>query len=162
MKTMVRVPYCARAFGLGHDLLDLLDAGHDGGELDEVGLGDARDDLGERGFAGAGRSPEDHRAGVVVVDLRAQRLAGPEQMLLADELIERARPHAIGQRPGAVARTVAARDGLEQTHVRVADFQFTADWSTKGIQQSKIIVSAGLLRITRYWRLRGVQRFDIR
>jgi hypothetical protein len=84
-------------FGGDHDLLDLLDAGHDGGELDEGGVGERGDDLGERGFAGAGRAPEDHGGGVVVSDGESQRLAGGEQMLLADELFQRVRPHALGQ-----------------------------------------------------------------
>ena len=92
-----------RALGIGHDLLDFLDAGQHGGELDELRLGHARDDLRQRGLAGARRSPEDERANIVALDLRAQRLAGRDQMLLADKLIERPRTHAIGQRPGAIA-----------------------------------------------------------
>ena len=46
----------------------------------------------------AGRSPEDHGCGVVALDLHAERLAGAEQMLLADVFIERARSHALGER----------------------------------------------------------------
>ena len=95
----------ARAVGGGlfrvdHHLLDLLDAGEDGGELDEGGVGGLGDDLGERGFADAGRPPEDHRRGVVALDLHAQGLAGAEQMLLADVFVERARAHALGERRG--------------------------------------------------------------
>ena len=36
-------------------------------------------------------------------------------MLLPDKLVQRPRPHAIGQRPGAIGR-FTARDGLEKTH----------------------------------------------
>ena len=104
------------ALGVGHDLLDFLDAGEHGGELDELGLGHAGDDLRQRGFAGAGRSPEDERTDVVALDLRAQRLAGADQVLLSDEFVERARTHAVGERAGAVAGVVAARDGLEEAH----------------------------------------------
>ena len=50
----------AGAIGIAHHLLDFLDAGHHRGKLDEVGFGDASNDLGERGLAGARRSPEDH------------------------------------------------------------------------------------------------------
>ncbi len=85
-------------FRVDHDLLDLLDAGEDGGELDEGGVRGLGDDLGEGGFADAGRSPEDHGGGVVRFDLHAQRLAGPDEVLLADVFVERAGPHALGQR----------------------------------------------------------------
>ena len=92
----------AGAVGIAHDLLDFLDAGEHGGKLDEVGLGDAGNDLGEGGLAGAGRAPEDHRRGVIALDLHAQRLARPDQVLLANEFIERARAHAVGQRARAL------------------------------------------------------------
>ena len=104
------------ALGVGHDLLDFLDAGEHGGELDKLRLGEARDDLRQRGLAGAGRPPEDERADIVALNLRAQRFARADQVLLADKFIERARTHAVGQRAGAVAGVIAARDGWEQTH----------------------------------------------
>jgi hypothetical protein len=87
-----------RFFGVDHDLLDLLDAGEHGGELDEAGAGDVGDDAGEGGLADSGRSPEDHRGRVVALDLNAERLAGGEEMLLADVLVEVARAHAVGER----------------------------------------------------------------
>ena len=61
----------AGTVGVGHDLLDFLDAREHCGELDELGLRDAGNDFCERGFAGAGRSPENHRTGVVAFDLHA-------------------------------------------------------------------------------------------
>ena len=72
--------------------------------------------LRQRGLAGAGRPPEDERADIVALDLRAQRLARTDQVLLADEFIERPRTHAVGQRASAVAGVFAARDGWKQTH----------------------------------------------
>ena len=103
-------------FGLDHDLLDLLDTGEDGGELDEAGGGDVGDDLGEGGFAHAGRAPEDERGGVVVLDLQPQRLPCAEQVRLTEELVERARTHALGQR-GALTRGVGGGDvGREEAH----------------------------------------------
>ena len=111
----------AGAVGIAHDLLDFLDAGEHGGKLDEVGLGDAGDDLGERGLAGPGRAPEDHRGGIVALDLHAQRLAGPDEMLLADEFIERARTHAVGERDARLRRRDLEsfrRDGREEIHIR--------------------------------------------
>ena len=102
----------AGAVGIAHDLLDFLDAGEHGGKLDEVGLGDAGNDLGEGGLAGARRAPEDHRSGVVALDLHAQRLAWPDQVLLSNEFIERARAHAIGQRARALGGWIFRSDGL--------------------------------------------------
>ncbi len=107
---MVRVPYWRARSGVGHDLLDFLDAGKHGGKLDELGLGDVGDDLGERGLAGAGRAPENHRSRVVALDLHAQRFAGADQVLLADEFVERAGTHAIGERTGAVVRWLFPRE----------------------------------------------------
>ena len=89
----------ARPFRVGHHLFDFLNAGQHRGKFDELGVGHARDDLGEGGFADSGRAPEEQRAGIVALDLDPQRLAGRENVLLSDELIQAARAHAIGQRP---------------------------------------------------------------
>ena len=67
------------ALGVGHHLLDFLDAGQHGGELDELGLGHAGDDLRQGGLAGTGRAPEDQRADVIALDLDAQRFAWPDE-----------------------------------------------------------------------------------
>ena len=56
------------------------------------------DDARQRRLAGARRSPEDDRLQAIALDRFAQRLAGREQLLLADELVERARTHALGER----------------------------------------------------------------
>jgi hypothetical protein len=101
--------------GVGHHRFDLLDAGEHGGELDELGVGEVGDDLGQGGLAHAGRSPEDERAGVVALELHAQRLAGSEDVLLADELLEGARPHARRQGLRASSAFVL-RKWLEQAH----------------------------------------------
>ena len=86
------------SFGGGHDLLDFLDAGKHGGEGYELGTGEAGDDARERGFSAAGRTPEEHGADFVAFDLRAKRFAGAEEIFLADEFVERAGAHAIGER----------------------------------------------------------------
>ncbi len=59
------------ALRLGHHLLDFLDPGQHSGELNELRLRDAGDDLRQRGFASTGRSPEDERAEIIALDLRA-------------------------------------------------------------------------------------------
>ena len=76
----------------------------DGGgvELLEVGLRVAGDDVGQRGLAGARRAVEDHAGQPVGLEHPPQQLARPDEMLLADELVERARPHPHGQRLHAV------------------------------------------------------------
>src|ERR1051326_6451389 len=72
------------------------------------------DDLRQRRFTRARRTPEDDGAGIVTLDLQPQRLARADDMLLADELVERPRTHAVGQRPRAAVLLV--RHGLEQAH----------------------------------------------
>ena len=88
----------SQALGVGHDLADFLDAGQHGAERHEASLRRVRDDAGERRLAGAGRAPENDRLQEIALDGFAQRLAGREQLLLADELVERARAHPLGQR----------------------------------------------------------------
>jgi hypothetical protein len=51
----------AQALGIRHHSLDFLDAGEHGAEGDELATGDVGDQMGERGLAHAGRSPEDDR-----------------------------------------------------------------------------------------------------
>ena len=67
-----------------------------------------------------GGPPEDHRTGVVALDLHAQRLAGADQVFLADEFFQGARTHAVGQRTRARADVLRARDGLEQAHTIIS------------------------------------------
>ena len=92
------------AFGFLDDLAHARDAFGDGAELHECGAGALRDDASEGGFAGAGRPPEDDAAQLVLLDQLAQRLAGTQQMILADELLERGGTHACGERRIRVCR----------------------------------------------------------
>jgi hypothetical protein len=52
----------------------------------------------QRGLAHARRAPQDHRMQPPRIERRAQRLARPEQVLLADDLVERVRAQPLGQR----------------------------------------------------------------
>ena len=108
-------PHSCRALGVRHDLLDLLNAAGYGGELDERGLRRGGDDFGERGFARARRPPEDHGSRLIAFDGDPQRLARAEQVLLADVALQRARPHAFGER-NASHTGRAGSAGAEQTH----------------------------------------------
>ena len=107
-------------FGLDHDLLDLLDAGEDGGELDEGGSGGLGDDLGEGSFADARGAPEDHGGGVVGFDGELEGFAGAEEVLLAGVAGEGAGAHALGEGGAAVGRAMCAGDGgdVEEAHER--------------------------------------------
>ncbi len=58
--------------------------------------------LRERGFADARRTPQNDRTELIALDLHAQRLARSQDVLLADEFLERVRTHALGER--ALAR----------------------------------------------------------
>ena len=99
----------ARPFRIGHNLLDFLNAGQHSGKFDELRVGHARDDLGQRGFADAGRTPEEQRAGVIALNLYPQRLTWRENVLLSDKLVQAARTHAVRQRPRFVNGFVRGR-----------------------------------------------------
>jgi hypothetical protein len=78
-----------------------------------------RDDFGERGLARPGRSPENQRPHIVALDLNAQRLAWADELFLADKFFERARTHAVGQRPRAIGAKARIRNGLKQAHTTI-------------------------------------------
>src|SRR6266536_314912 len=103
----------ARPFSLSHDLLDFFYSREHRAEFDELCASHSRNDLRQRRLAGAGRPPENQRSKVIAFNLRPQRLARSNQVLLSDEFIERARTHAVGQRPRLVGLTFSARDGLK-------------------------------------------------
>ncbi|MNF74875.1 hypothetical protein D3C84_569210 [compost metagenome] len=77
---------------------DLLDAGGDRGEPLHLGLAVVGHQLGQRGLAGAGRSPQDHGVAVPRQDRLAQGLVSPQDVLLAYVLIQVLRPHPGRQR----------------------------------------------------------------
>ena len=83
--------------GGGDDVLDFANAGRDGAERDEVRPRDRREQAGHGGLAGARRAPEDQRMEQSLFEGAPQRLAWPDEMRLADELVERARPNPLGQ-----------------------------------------------------------------
>ena len=108
----------ALAARLLDDRADVLDAGVDRRELGERPAGRRGHQVGQRRLAGAGRPPEDHRRRpghpALALDQPAQRRAGDQQVLLADDLVEGARPHPHGQR--LVGRPSCVGRVLEQVH----------------------------------------------
>ena len=81
---------------------DVFDAYARGVAPVEVPLGMARDQFRQRGLAGARRAVEKHRGQLVGLKHPPKQLAGPEEMLLAGELIECAWPHPRGQGLGGL------------------------------------------------------------
>src|SRR6185503_186515 len=77
---------------------DLRDAAHDRREGDELGADRLRQDPRERRLAGPGRAPKQQRRQVATRDRPPQRPGIADEMLLPDELLERPRPHARGER----------------------------------------------------------------
>jgi hypothetical protein len=91
---MVWRPFCASVSSRAlHRLADVLDAGEHRRERDELGVEGLGHQPRQRRLADARRPPQDHRVRLARLEGQAQRLARPEQMLLPDDLVERARPH---------------------------------------------------------------------
>ena len=83
---------------LGDDLLDLLDPRGHGGEGNEGRPDVAGDQHGERRLARSRRAPEDEGGNLPLRQCDPQDLSIAQEMGLADELLQAARPHPIGQR----------------------------------------------------------------
>ena len=81
-----------------HHLAHLGAARLHGRQLLEGVVGLLRDQPRDRRLARARRPEQDHRVRRALLDRRAQRRALAEQVLLADDLVERLRPHPRGQR----------------------------------------------------------------
>ena len=88
----------------GHHLLDLLDAGEHRAEGHEARLRQLRDHARQGGLARPRRPPQDDRLEHVPFDRETQRRARREDVLLADDVVERARAHPLGQRRSARGR----------------------------------------------------------
>ncbi|MNT05302.1 hypothetical protein D3C72_1399170 [compost metagenome] len=87
--------------GALHRLADVLDARQHGRQRDELGIERVGHQPRQRGLAHAGWTPQDHRMRLAGGKRHAQRLAGPQQVLLADDLVDGARAQAFRQRlPG--------------------------------------------------------------
>ena len=82
----------------GDHMTHVLDPRADGTQGEERLVERVGDQVGQRGLAHAGRSPEDHRRQHAGLDHTSNDLPLPDQMLLPDERIERARTHALGER----------------------------------------------------------------
>ena len=84
-------------FGRLQHLADVLDARQHRAHGFEMGPGQAADDVSERRLAGARRAPEDEGPELILLDRTSQGRARAEGFVLAEDLVEGAGTHAIGQ-----------------------------------------------------------------
>ena len=86
----------ATPLGVRHYCLDLFDTAQHRAEWHEISPRELRNQPRQRRLADAGRSPQNHRCKLIPLHLSAQRFSGPEDMLLADVLVEGLGPHPLG------------------------------------------------------------------
>src|SRR5688572_28354362 len=87
-----------RRLGGLHRLADVLHAREHRRQGDELGVEGLRHEPGEGDLARARRTPQDHRVRIARLEGHAQRLAGPEQMALADDLVDALRAQRLRER----------------------------------------------------------------
>ncbi len=92
---------CARRI---EHLAQISHPGLDGGELLEMKVGKFGKEPRHSGLAGAGRSPEDHRAEPAGLDHAGEDAVLSEKMVLAHHLLERRGTQAIGERARRLLR----------------------------------------------------------
>src|SRR5262249_4725439 len=91
-------------------LLEVGDARKDRGNLLEVEGSRPRQEPGDRGLAGAGRPPEAERPEGTGMGQARGRACRAEQMVLADDLAELARPQLVGERTRRIALEPGRRE----------------------------------------------------
>src|SRR5262249_3857640 len=110
---------------------NVLDSRHDRGQRDEVSIGPLGNQPCQCRLAGPGRSPEDHRVKLPTFDRPAQWFARTQHLALTDELIHRARAHAVGERPQRLAGGGAAHFlGVPMTSTPAGGVKLTSSGAT--------------------------------
>ncbi len=104
-------PARARLLRVHDGLADVLDAGQHRRQHDEFGVHRAGHQARQRRLADARRPPQDHRVQPARTERDAQRMAFAQQVLLADDLVQRARAQALGERDGIGRRLDLGRRG---------------------------------------------------
>ncbi len=82
--------------GLRDGCANILDAAHHCWEVYPACIGCAGDQLSQSGLAGPGWPPQQHGMQLATTGNARQRLAGRQQMLLADKFRKRGRSQSIG------------------------------------------------------------------
>ncbi|MDZ7800955.1 MAG: hypothetical protein U5K81_09225 [Trueperaceae bacterium] len=103
-----------------HGLADVLHAGQHRVQRNELRPRRPRDDPRQGGLAGPRRAVEDHAGQPVGLDRPAQQPARPQDVVLADELLQRARPHARRERLAFGLEQRRLRDGRHPCHASSA------------------------------------------
>src|SRR5690606_25950782 len=98
-----------------HRLADVLHAGKDGGKRDELRIERPRHETRQRGLAGARRTPQDHRVRLARLERKPQRLAGPEEMTLPDNFVDRLRAQRFGERDRSLRAAEEIAHGSPRT-----------------------------------------------
>ena len=93
----------------------VVDASRDGRDLLERSSRPRGDDARDRRLPGARWPEQDHRRLPVVLDRSAQRRAGPEHVLLADEIVERRRAQRTASGAFSACRSRAASEKRSAT-----------------------------------------------
>ena len=101
--------------GLRRYLPEVGDARRHGADRAEVALRHAGYERGKRRLAGARRPPQYDGRDPVGLDASPQDSARPDDLILADELVERPRPHP--RRQGRMSVELSPGAFLEQRHV---------------------------------------------
>jgi hypothetical protein len=113
-----RAPMPAQPIRTGDDLLDLFDARGDRADRHELGADHVGEQSRECRLAGARRAPKDQGMERAAIDRLPQRSAGPQQLILPDEFLERARSHALGEGSAGQRRLIFAREQIAGHGVR--------------------------------------------
>src|SRR5579875_939408 len=123
----------ACTFGIGHYRFDLFDPAQYGAKGDELSAALSGNEYRQTGFPGAWGPPQDQRGKLAALDLRPQRLARADQMLLAQEFLERPGAHAVRKGAAELILHVEIRlHALKQAHIGPSSFAVqpqTARWS---------------------------------
>src|SRR5262249_31600048 len=95
---------------LGHDVADVLDPGPDRRDLPKARAHAASQKACQRGLPGAGWAPQNQRRQGALAQGALEQAARAQEMALPDELLERARTHALGQRLAHVSSLGPVRE----------------------------------------------------
>ena len=99
-------------------LADVLDAAEHRRHGDELGVERVGHQARQRRLADPRRTPQDHRVQSPGFERHAQRLAGAEQVALADDLVERLRAQPFGERSGGGVGEAEFERGLGHGPIR--------------------------------------------
>src|SRR6266508_4947090 len=104
------LPALAPRPGRVEHLLEVADAGENGGDLLEMQIGRLRQEPRDGGLARAGRTPKDERAQRSRVEQASERAVRSEQMILAHHFAEPRRTQLVGKRTWRIALEPRGRE----------------------------------------------------